>query len=236
MKNQIKNSLVRHLNVNLAVFGLIGAMLVGGVVFASDTSNFTQTITSGTLSVDIVDGSYVTVGSPSVAFGSLSFSFACRTGGSRASGSFGTSTQQIYVSNPDAADNGWTVTLAGSATTNVWDSAGTDYDFNDPTSSGCGDGADAGDTVGGQMTVDPSGATLAAGACASCTTTSVSLGSSDAFDEGSTDDITIVTGASGSDDIGDWTVQGVSILNTVPAEQPAASDYNIDMTLSIVAS
>lgn len=217
----------------LVAFVLVALFLVGSgaYVYAASTSNFQQTITAGTLSVDITDASYVTVGSPSVALGSTAFSFACQT----TTGTFGTSTQQIYIQNPDAADNGFTVSLAASATTDVWDSAGTDFDFNDPTSSGCADGADA-DSVGGQMTVDASGATLSEGQCASCTTTNVTLGSSTAFNEGTTDSITLVTAASGADDVGDWYVRDIDISQSIPAEQPAAADYDINMTLSIVAS
>ena len=159
------------------------------------------------------------------------FSFSCQS----ATGTFGTATEQVYVANPDAADNGWTASIAASATSDIWDSAGTDYDFNDPTSSGCTDGADAGDTVGGQMTVDPSGGSLAAGSCSSCNTSGISLGSSNAFSEGATDSITLYS-SDGTQDIGDWTLQGVSISNTVPAEQPAAADYDIDMVVSVVAS
>lgn len=113
-----------------------------GIVLAA-TSNFTQTINAGTLAIDIVDASYVTVGSPSVSMSATTFSFTCLTGGSASTGTFGTSSQVIYIKNPDAADNGWVVSLAASATTAVWDSAGTDFDFNDPTTSGCGDGADS---------------------------------------------------------------------------------------------
>ena len=126
--------------------------------------------------------------------------------------------------------------MAAQATTNIWDSAGTDYDFNDPTGSGCTDGADAGDSVGGQMTVDPSGATLVVGQCASCVTTNVTKGSSSSFVEGTTNTITILTGATASDDIGDWKLTEVSISQKIPAEQPAASDYDINMVLSIAAS
>ena len=209
-------------------------LLVSQVVLASSTSNFTQTITAGTLSIDIVNGSYVTVGSPSVAFGSVAFSFACRTAGNRTAGTFGTASEVIYVQNPDAADGGWTASLAGSSVAAVWDSAGTDYDFNDPTNSGCGDGADSPDTVGGQMTVDASVGTLAAGACLTCVTTNITKGSGTSYSSGVTDSVTLLTAAAGSDDIGDWKLTGVSILNTVPAEQPAAADYDINMTLSIV--
>lgn len=225
----------RSLKTNLIGVGVYAfyVFVVARVVLASATSNFTQTITAGTLSIDIVDGSYVTVGSPSVAFGNVAFSFACRTAGNRTSGTFGTASQVIYVQNPDAADGGWTASLAGSAATNVWDSAGTDYDFNDANGSGCTDGADA-DSVGGQMTVDPSAGTLAAGACLACVTTNITKGSSTPFVQATTDSVTLLTAAAGSDDIGDWKLTGVSILNTVPAEQPAASDYDINMTLSIV--
>jgi hypothetical protein len=64
----------------------------------------------------------------------------------------------------------------------------------------------------------------------------VTKGSSNAFDQGTTDSITIVSGAAGSDDIGDWKLTGVAISQKIPGEQPAASDYDINMTLSIVAS
>jgi hypothetical protein len=87
-------------------------------------------------------------------------------------GTFGTTTQQIYVKNPDAADAGWAVSLAASAPTAFWDSAGVDVDFNDPTTGGCTDSVDA-DALKGQLTVDASGGTLAIGACASCATTSI---------------------------------------------------------------
>lgn len=223
---------VKNIVFSVLVYSLYMSLALG-VALAASTSNFTQTINAGTLSVDIVNGSYVTVGSPTVAMGAVTFSFACRTSGNRASGTFGTASEQIYVQNPDAADGGWTVSLAGSAATNVWDSAGTDYDFNDSSGSGCTDGGDA-DSVGGQMTVDASGGTLAAGACSACTTANITKGSANSYVQATTDSITLLTAAAGSDDIGDWTLQGVSILNTIPAEQPAASDYDINMTLSII--
>ena len=215
----------------LAVLLMFG--LLASTVYGASTANFTQVINAGTLSVDIVDGSFVTVGSPSVSMGAVNFSFACQS----STGVFGSGTQQIYVQNPDAADGGWSLTMAASNATDVWDSAGTDFDFNDPSGSpaGCGDGADA-DSVGGQMTIDPSGGVLAAGNCASCTTTGISLGSSDAFEEGTTDSITIATAGAGSDDIGDWTIQDVDISQQIPPEQPAASDYNIDMVLTVASS
>lgn len=200
-------------------------------IYAASTSNFTQTINAGTLSIDIVDGSYASVGSPGVSFGATTFSFTCGS----ATGTLGTATQQIYVKNPDAADGGWTASIAGSAITAVWDGAAADYDFNDPTSAGCTDGAD-GDSVAGQMTVNASGGTLAVGSCSSCVTTNITKGTSSAFSQGTTDSITLLSAAAGSSDIGDWTLQGVSLSQTIPAEQPAASDYDINMVLSVVSN
>lgn len=200
-------------------------------LFAANTSNFTQTINAGTLSIDIVDGSYVTVGSPSVAFPAATFSFSCQTN----SGVLGTPTQQIYVRNPDAADAGWTASIAASSVGAVWDGAASDYDFNDPTGAGCTDGADSPDTVGGQMTVDANAGTLAIGSCSNCVTTNITKGSAASFSSGVLDSITLLSAAAGSSDIGDWTLQGVDIDQTIPAEQPAASDYDINMVVSVVA-
>ncbi len=165
---------------NIATAGIIlGAMALSTVVGVyAATSNFTLTVNPGSLNVDIVDGSYNVVGSPSVALGAVTAGFGCQS----ATGTLGTVSEMIYIKNPDAADNGWTVSLAGSATTAVWDSAGTDIDFNDAGGSGCTDGADA-DSFGGQLTVDPSGGTLAAGQCSSCGTTSITKGTSASFVE-----------------------------------------------------
>jgi hypothetical protein len=233
--HKIIYALFRKLNIAIAL--TLAVVMTGGLggatyVLASSTSNFTQTINPGSLAVDIVDASYVTVGSPTMAMSAATFSFGCQT----ITGSFGTATQQIYITNPDAADNGWSVSLAGSATTAFWDGAASDFDFNDPTGSGCTDGADAGDTVGGQMTVNPAAGTLAVGQCATCVTTNVTKGSSAAFSEGATDSITVLTGAAASNDIGDWKLTGVSISQKIPAEQPAASDYDVNMVLTIAAS
>ncbi|MFA4937359.1 MAG: hypothetical protein WC575_03680 [Patescibacteria group bacterium] len=233
--HKLNQKLLRKLNI--AVVLILAVVLAGGLgtasyVLASSTSNFTQTINPGSLAVDIVDASYVTVGSPTMAMSAATFSFTCQT----ITGTFGTASQVIYVANPDAADTGWSVSLAASAVTAVWDGAVSDFDFNDPTGSGCTDGADSPDTVGGQMTVDPSAGTLAVGQCATCVTTNVTKGSSAAFSSGATDSITVLTGAAASNDIGDWKLTGVSISQKIPAEQPAASDYDVNMVLTIAAS
>lgn len=232
------HKLIRKLlgKLNIAITLFLAVLMAGGLggatyALASGTSNFTQTINSGSLAVDIVNASYETVTSPTMAMTSATFSFACQT----KTGSFGTASEQIYVSNPDAADNGWTVSLAAAATTAVWDSAGTDFDFNDPGSSGCVDDGATTDTdsLGGQMTVNASGASIAQGP-SSHGTTGISVGSSGSFVEGTTDSITIMS-SDGTTDVGDWTLQGVSVSQKIPAEQPAASDYDINLVLSIAS-
>ena len=106
----------------------------------------------------------------------------------------------------------------------------------DPTSGGCADGADAGDTVGGQLTVDATtSSTLNVGACSSCGTANISTGASTAFSEGVTDSVTILDAAAASDDIGDWYIIGIDLSQQIPGEQPAAADYNIDMVLTVAA-
>lgn len=237
MKKVIRKMLGRFNFCFTAVFaiGIAGVLGLAGYVWAASTSEFQQVISAGTLAVDIVDGSYSSVASPAVALSTTTFSFACST----STGTFGaTTTEQIYVSNPDGADDGWTLTLAASDPTDVWDSAGTDFDFNEGGGNCADDGAttDAGDDLGGRMTVDPSGATLSVGSCSGCVVTNVSKGSEDYFDEGTTDSITLLTAAAGSDDIGDWRLNGVGVTQTIPAEQPAASDYTLSMVLTVTAS
>jgi hypothetical protein len=206
-------------------------------VKASSTSEFGQTITSGTLTTDIQDSNHTSVANPSVAMSSKDFSFDCQAGASASTGTFGTDSERIYVSNPDAADNGWTLTLAPSAgSTAAWENAGAteSFDFNDGggSTAGCGDGGDT-DGIAGQMTVDPSSATLTLD-CETCTVNNISLGSSASYEEGTTDSITLLDAASASDDIGRWYLTGTSIEQTIPAEQ-AADTYNIDMTLTVTA-
>lgn len=216
---------------SLAIAGAMALTLVSvSAVYAASTSRFTQVINPGTLSADIVDASYTPVANPAVQMPPMNFSFACQD----SVATFGTATEQIYVQNPDGADNGWTMTLAPAAASATWSGTNGQYDFNDPSGTGCDDGGD-GDTYGGQMTVDPSVGTVAKGVCKNCTTADVSKGVATAFEEGVKDSVTLMSGSAASADIGDWTLQGVQITQKIPAEQLAGTDYAIDMVLSVQA-
>jgi hypothetical protein len=204
-------------------------------VSAASNSNFSQTINAGTLTTDIRDENRNSVASPSVGFNAISYPFACLTGGSRPSGTFGTNTQRIYVDNPGNANNGWTLTLAAtSGVTTLWQNGGSsqNYDFNDPGGSGCTDGGDA-DSRPGQLTVDPSVGTLTAD-CAACNTSNITLGSSTAYNQGTTDSVTLLNAAAASTDFGRWYLTGVDADQTIPAEQ-AADSYTLNMTLTVTA-
>ena len=199
-------------------------------ILADNTPNFTQQITAGTLTVDIVDNSYDPVANPSVAMSNVNFSAACKT----STGTLGTVSQKMYVENPDQADAGWNVSIAATAgPTGFWDNlgAGTNYDFND--ASGCTDGGDA-DSIGGRMTINPASGTLSNGQCTSCSTTGVSLGSSASFTQGSVDSITLLSASASADDVADYTVTGMTITQQIPAAQ-SVNNYEVDMTLTVTA-
>ncbi len=180
----------------------------------------------GSLTVDIVDSGGAPVASPSVVMNALSLSFAVQT----ATGTFGVASQRVRVTNTTATAT-WTLSVSAVSTA-IWDSVGTDYDFNDPTAN-AGDGGDT-DTVGGQMTLNPTAGTIAPQT--GCSTTGLTLGSSTAFNEGVTNSITLITAGASAGTNCYWDLTGVSISQTIPEEQPAASDYDINLTVSVVAT
>jgi len=197
-------------------------LLTGSLVWANNQSQFSQTINAGTLSVDIVDAGGTTVASPSVTMGAENFSYSNQD----ATGTFGTSSERVRASNPTGTDT-WTVNLAGSATTAVWTDGSNTYDFNDDQ--GYSDGTDT-DGVGGQMTVNPSGGTVTG--VSGCSTSNVTAGTSDLFEEGATDNIDLFSAAAGAATFCQWELTGVSITQGIPGSTPA-STYTITMVLSI---
>ena len=227
-KKSTKFAVAIVLSLSLALWG---AAAVYGV-----DSSLNQTINAGTLTTSILDGSRVAVGSPSVTMSAKNFSFDCQYGGSASTGTFGTTSERLYVTNPDAADNGWTLGIAATGgITTSWSGSGANYDFNDPTGTnpGCTDGVDT-DSYAGQLSINPSVSTITTD-CASCSSTSITKGSSSAFDEGSTDSINLLTAAAGSDDIWRGYLTGIAMSQTIPAETPAAA-FSLDLTVTVTAS
>jgi hypothetical protein len=201
--------------------------LVGGQVWASNQSTFNQTISAGSLSVDIVDAGGTTVASPAITMGAETFSFSTQD----ATGQFGTSTERVRAYNPTTTET-WSVNLAASDPTDTWTGGSGDYDFNDAggyTDDGATTDADA---YGGQMTVNPSTGSITG--VSGCATTNVNKGTSDSFVEGSVNSIDIMTAASGAATSCRWDFIGAAdnITQKLPASQ-AAGSYSITMVLSI---
>lgn len=201
--------------------------LVATGAYAATTPTLNQTINAGAKSVDIVDGAGSPVASPSAAFGALSFSF--NTQDATASNIF-TASQKIRVSNPTSTAT-WTVSIAGSAANALWTDGGNTYDFND--TAGYTDGGDT-DTKGGQLTVDPSGATrVGVPDSTACPIANVTLGGSDSFTEGGVDSIDLLNGSASAPTFCRWDLTGVNLTQKIPAGQPSGS-YAISMTVTII--
>lgn len=206
------------ISYKLIAFVAAGAMVVGTAPHAyaalTATSTLSQSITNGTLSTDVRDGSNVVVGSPS-------FSMAARnvsTSQQSTTGTFGTASQRISVDNPGGANNGFSITLnATTPGTGVWDDgASHTYAYN-------------GSAATGQLTVDPQVSTWTA---LVGTTTSITKGTSSTF-SGSTA-ITLATTSNALEDIWNGYVTGVGLTQTIPANTPAGT-YTISMTQTVTA-
>ena len=192
-------------------------------VSAANTTDFSQTINAGSLNVDIVDANGTTVGSPSVSLSSMTFSFDKAT----TTGTFGTASQKVRLSNPTGTATRSVTVAATSGATTVWTDGGSNtFDFNDPAFAD--DGGDT-DTKGGRLAVDPSGGTIAG--VNGCATTNVSAGSSSAFNEGVTNSITLFSASLGASTYCRWDLTGVSLSQSIPAQQAGAT-YTLNMTLT----
>ena len=186
----------------------------------------------GSLDVDIVDGSGVSVANPLVSFGLLTPALICQT----STATLGSSTQKIRLSN-GSASNGWSVSIAATAgSTALWSTTGgSKYDFNDSSGSpaGCGDGGDA-DTYAGQLSLSPSASTVTAlSGCSNAT--GITKGSNAAYSEGSINSITLLSASSSADMYCYWDITGIGLSQKVPPSTPVGT-YTLDLTVTAVAS
>lgn len=176
--------------------------------------------------VDVVDGSGVSIPDPVMAMSTTIFSSNYQT----ATGTLGTASEQIRVTN-NTTNPEWSLTMAATdGPTAFWNGASTDYDFNDPTAE-AGDGADA-DSLGGQMTVNPSGASLTPRS--GCSNTGLSLGSQASFSQGPINSVSLLSAGGTAETDCYWDLTGVGISQTIPASQ-ATGNYYLDMTMTLTA-
>lgn len=184
---------------------------------------------AGPLSINIVDTGGSPIGSPTVSFPAVNTTINCQTNSSV----LGVSNAKIRVSN-GTLNPQWNLTIAatGGATANWNNGAGANYDFNDPNTSGCGDGADA-DSLAGQLSINPSVATSTASP--GCNNTGLTFGSNSAFNQGTVDNITLLTaGATAGTGGCFWDITGINMSQTIPREQINGT-YNINFTVSAIA-
>lgn len=96
---------------SVGVVGLLGLynMTNSSIANAATTasSKLSQTINPGVLSTDIRNSSNVVVNNPTFSMAAKTVSFSQQT----STGTFGDNQNRIYVENPGAANNGWTLTL-----------------------------------------------------------------------------------------------------------------------------
>lgn len=201
--------------VSVAIVGI--AVAAAPVVYAATTyeSELTQSITAGTISTSITDASGNPVTSPSFAMSSLTASNSVQT----STGTFGSNTQRIAVDNPNGSINGGAWTLALNATDPAngrWTSGSNSYMYN-------------GTAATGQLTVNPSVGTITAVVGGN---EGVSLGSSDAFADGSP--ITLATATTSAAPIWNGYITGIGLSQSIPASQ-ATGSYVLPMTQTVTA-
>lgn len=211
---------------------LIGLVLGLSPVFfasiasASNAPTLSQSINAGALSADIYQSDDATpVSAPSVSFPSQNYSFQCKT----STATLGDSNDKVNVTNLANGINTWNIAIAatGGYTTTWSDGSGHTYKFNDATGSGC---------TNGQLTVDPSVATLTDDCNSSCAAndSTVSKGSALAFDHtGGHDSVTLLSDSAGTAWEGYLT--GISLSQTIPALQHSGS-YTLGMTITLSSS
>lgn len=202
----------KKLSVLAALAVILAAVTAPSAAYAATTTSLSQVINAGTMTYDVVDGSGVSIGSPSVAFPATTFDFSCQT----KSATLGTPTQKIKIANPRLG--GVKLEIAGSG---AWTDGSKTYAYNDSTS----DGTTAG-CANGQMTVSSSGFTFNQTAGANSATYTTPVG---AFD-GSTP-VTLFNNDSATAWEGE--LEGYTLSQRIPAEQ-ADGNYSLSMTLTAI--
>lgn len=170
------------------------------------------------MTISIVNASNVTVASPSVSFSARTSSFSCQT----STATLGVASQKLRIVNTDPSTN-WSLSLAASGGSGAtWSNGSRTYAYNDPAGNGC---------TNGQMTVDPSSATISP--IAGCTNSGLTLGAPVQYDTTIVQSTPLVT-ASGSQNNCTWDITNIGLSQVIPAEIPAGT-YSLNMTLTMVA-
>lgn len=200
---------------------LLSLITVSSPAHAAPVGRLNQTITAGVLSTDVVDSSRAPVTTPSFAMSSASASVECQT----ITGVYGSPMQRVAIDNPAGANSGWSLTIAASSGTNAkWTNGTHQYSYNNPAGSGCTEG---------QLSLDPSAATL--GLYGVSSNTGITKGNAASFAANTTNAITLLSASAGSDDIWSGYMTGIGVSQKIPAGQPAGL-YWLDLTQTVTAN
>lgn len=202
----------------LAALMGVAVLMLPMAASAATTTSLSQVINTGTLTYDIVDGTGTPVASPSVAFSSTTFNFACQT----ETATFGTSSQKISIGNPILGGVKMDIN-ANTPGTDTWTDGGTNsYAYNNAT-------ADAATSTpgcaNGQMSI--SGGTFNQTAGANAPTYTLPGGSFTG-----TSPVTLLNNTSTTAWNGELT--GYTMSQKIPAEQ-ADGTYSLSMTISAIS-
>lgn len=196
-----------------------GGLFVPSVAYASLAPSFTQTVNAGTLSANIYQSDDATpVTSPTVAFAAQNYSFSCTT----STATLGDTNDKLNVTNLANGINTWNLAIAATGgSTATWTNGTQTYAYNN--SGGC---------TGGQLTVNPSVATLTDDCNSACTAndSTVSKGASAAFVSGTTNSVTLLSDSAGTSWEGYLT--GISLSQAIPSLQHSGS-YTLPMTITL---
>ena len=203
---------------SVGIVGLLGLynMTNSSVANAATTANskLSQTINPGVLSTDIRNSSNVVVNNPTFSMAAKTVSFSQQT----STGTFGDNQNRIYVENPGAANNGWTLTLnALQPGSGEWRSAGSDtYKYN-------------ANATTGQLTVNPSAGTITPVIGSG---TGVLKNAATAFS--GSNPVRLMTASASADKVWAGYITGIGLTQAIPASQPAGT-YTLPMVQTITA-
>jgi hypothetical protein len=219
---------VRNL-VNLIAALLVTIVMVlvpGSIALASLAPTFNQTINSGTLTASINQaGDTTPVSAPTVSFPAQNYSFSCNTSTS----TLGNSNNLINVTNLASGINTWNIALAATGgTTATWTgtaSSAHTYAYNNIAGSPAG-------CTSGDLTVNPATGTITLDCNSACTSnnSTVSLGSSAAYNGSTTTSVTLMSDSAGT--AWEGYVTGISLSQTIPPLTPSDS-YTLPMTITL---
>ncbi len=192
--------------------------------------DFNKFIPTPLLTTDFTTDADVSVANPSFAFSGTATASTCQT----TTGTLGDATNQLIRVFNTTNNPAWTLTIAptGGPIAN-WSSGTESYDFNDPGSSGCGEGGDD-DGLPGQLSMTPISGTHTPNK-SGCTGSNLSRGSAASFSEGVTDSITLLTGSASAQIDCIWSMYNVPMSQKIPAYTLPGS-YSLPMTVTITAS